>query len=84
MFSKFPNPLSDLSTDSNSRAYESAGCLILMYLLALGAAIITFIYNPEETPDSPVNRQILLDVPQKSSVNAQVISGDSRVHLQNL
>ena len=38
----------------------------------------------QETPETPKTRDILLTVPEESSVNAQVISGNNTVNIQNL
>jgi hypothetical protein len=40
--------------------------------------------KPQETPETPRTRDILLTVPEESSVNAQVTSGNNTVNLQNL
>lgn len=40
--------------------------------------------KPQETPETPASRDILLTVPEKSSVNVQVTSGNNTVNIQNL
>lgn len=82
----FPNPLGD-----SSRSYRaSSGDFVipLMFILAAGAVIITFaVPTPKESrevPESPGNRQVILDVPETSRVDAQVTSGNNTVNLQNL
>lgn len=40
--------------------------------------------KPQETPETPRTRDILLTVPQESSVNAQVTSGNNTVNLTDL
>jgi hypothetical protein len=40
--------------------------------------------KPQETPETPKTRDILLTVPEESSVNAQVTSGNNTVNIQNL
>lgn len=40
--------------------------------------------KPKEIPETPATRDILLRVPEKSSVNAQVTSGNNTINLQNL
>jgi hypothetical protein len=40
--------------------------------------------KPQETPETPRTRDILLTVPQESSVNAQVTSGDNTVNITDL
>lgn len=46
------------------------------------------VYNlaskPQETPETPRTRDILLTVPEKSSVNAQVTSENNTVNIENL
>jgi hypothetical protein len=55
-----------------------------MILPGLLAAGISLILTNSPVPESPRNRQIILDVPEKSSVNAQVTSQDNTINLQNL
>jgi hypothetical protein len=55
--------------------------MILPGLLAAGISLILANFP---VPESPRNRQIILDVPEKSSVNAQVTSQDNTINLQNL
>lgn len=38
----------------------------------------------QKTPETPATRDILLTVPEESSVNAQVTSGNNTVNIQNL
>lgn len=38
----------------------------------------------QETPEPPKTRDILLTVPEESSVNAQVTSGNNTVNIENL
>jgi hypothetical protein len=40
--------------------------------------------EPQEIPETPRTRDILLTVPEESSVNAQVTSGNNTVNLKNL
>lgn len=84
--SHFPNPLGDSSR--SSRASSGDFVIPLMLLLAAGAVIITFFVpaskEPKEFPESPGNRQVILDVPETSRVDAQVTSGNNTVNLQNL
>lgn len=40
--------------------------------------------NSQETPENSKTRDILLTVPEKSSVNAQVTSENNMVNIQNL
>lgn len=60
----------------------------LMFILAGGAVIINFYFPASEelgqVPESPGNRQIILDVPETSRVDAQVTSENTTLNLQNL
>lgn len=40
--------------------------------------------EPQETPETPATRDIHLTVPEESSVNAQVTSGNNTVNIENL
>lgn len=40
--------------------------------------------EPQETPEPPKTRDILLTVPEESSVNAQVTSDNNTVNIENL
>ena len=51
---------------------------------SLAAVICLILANFGETPESSGNRQIILDVPKTSQVDAQVISGNNTVNLKNL
>lgn len=78
----FPNPLGD----SPQRPPASPGVfsVFLMILPGLLAAGISLILANSPIPETPRNRQIILDVPEKSSVNAQVTSENNTVNLENL
>ena len=85
--SPIPNPLGDSSRKSRARfdAFEAVVLIFLMILPGIFAVFISLLFaNILEAPEFPRNRQIILDVPEKSSVNAQVTSGDNTVNLQNL
>lgn len=60
----------------------------LMFILAGGAVIINFYFPASESPqknhESLKNRQIILDVPKTSRVDAQVTSESTTLNLQNL
>lgn len=75
----FPNPLGDSSR--GPRAGSEDFVIPLMFLLAVGAVIINFSISASE---SPGNRQIILDVPETSRVDAQVTSENTIINLQNL
>lgn len=60
--------------------------LISLITLPWGLAVFIclIISNFGETPEPSGNRQIILDVPRSSQVDAQVISGNNTVNLKNL
>ena len=59
--------------------------IFLMVFPGLLAVFIPLILAElEGVPETPRNRQIILDVPEKSSVNAQVASENNTINLQNL
>lgn len=78
----FPNPLGDYPR--KSRASLGIFPVFLMILPGLLAAGISLILANSPIPETPRNRQIILDVPEKSSVNAQVTSENNTVNLENL
>ena len=85
MFS-FPNPLGDSSR--SSRASSGDFVIPLMLLLAAGAVIINFSIPAsgelQKNSEYQRNRQIILDVPETSRVDAQVTSENTTLNLQNL
>lgn len=78
----FPNPLGD--SPRKSRASLDVFPVFLMILPGLLAAGISLILANSPISETPRNRQIILDVPETSSVNAQVTSENNTVNLQNL
>lgn len=84
--SHFPNPLGDSSRSSReSRMNFDDFFIFLMILPGLLAVFIPLILvHLEGLPETPRNRQIILDVPEKSSVNAQVTFENNTINLQNL
>lgn len=80
--SPMPNPLGDYPR--KSPASLDVFPVFLMILPGLLAAGISLILTNSPVPESPRNRQIILDVPEKSSVNAQVTSENNTINLQNL
>lgn len=46
--------------------------------------VFHLVSKPQETPETPRTRDILLTVPEKSSVNAQVTSENNTVNFENL
>lgn len=83
--SPIPNPLGDSSSRTRFDAFETVVLIFLMILPGIFAVFIALLFaNVIEAPESPRSRQVILDVPEKSSVNAQVTSGDHTVNLKNL
>lgn len=84
--SSFPNPLGDSSR--SSRASSGDFVIPLMLLLAAGAVIINFSIPAsgelQKNSEYQRNRQIILDVPETSRVDAQVTSENTTLNLQNL
>lgn len=81
--SSFLNPLGDYPRKSQaSLDVFPVFLMILPGLLAAGISLI--LTNSEVHPESPENRQIILDVPRSSQVNAQVTSQNNTINLQNL
>lgn len=80
--SPFPNPLGDYPR--KSRASLDVFPVFLMILPGLLAAGISLILANSPIPETPRNRQIILNVPEKSSVNAQVTSENNTVNIENL
>ena len=78
----FPNPLGDYPR--KSRASLGVFPVFLMILPGLLAAGISLILANFPIPETPRNRQIILDVPETSQVDAQVTSQNNTINLQNL
>ena len=59
---------------------------VLIYLMILPTAFAAFAVLIKSAPsrEPSGNRQIILDVPRTSQVDAQVTSGNNTVNLQNL
>lgn len=83
--SPFPNPLGDSSRESGTSFDDSINdFLIFLMILPTTIAVFFHLAKSGEAPESPRNRQVILDVPETSRVDAQVTSGDNTVNLQNL
>lgn len=84
--SSFPNPLGDSSRRPRESRMDFDDFLIFLMILpgSLAVFISLILAHLEGVPESPRNRQIILDVPEKSSVNAQVTSENNTINLQNL
>ena len=68
---------------------SAAGVVIAFCFSAFGTLGIIYefhsLWNPEKHPEEhEKTRKVLILVPEKSSVNAQVTSGSNTVNLQNL
>ena len=82
--SSFPNPLGD-SSRARFDAFEAVVLIFLMILPGIFAVFIALLFaNIPEVSESPRNRQVILDVPQTSRVDAQVTSENTILNLQNL
>lgn len=82
--SPMPNPLGDYPRKYRKPPVTFDDVLIfLMFLPTVLAAFISLV-NSLKVPEPPKNRQIILDVPRTSRVDAQVTSQDNTINLQNL
>lgn len=83
--SPIPNPLGDSPRKSSVDSYDDFFFILLMSLpLSLGVFATLILSNTREVPEDSRTRQVILDVPETSRVDAQVTSGDNTVNLQNL
>lgn len=84
--SSFPNPLGDSSRESRKPLVNLDDFIIFLMTLpgSLAVLISLFLSNFGEVPAPSENRQIILDVPKTSQVDAQVTSGNNTVNLKNL
>lgn len=57
---------------------------IYLVILPTVLAALLHLLNSPKVPEPPRNRQIILDVPETSRVDAQVTSQDNTINLQNL
>lgn len=82
--SRIPNPLGDSSQESRESSVRLDD--IIIFLMVLPTAIAAFLHmlNSAPAPEAPKTRDILLTVPEESSVNAQVTSENNTVNLENL
>lgn len=82
--SSFPNPLGD-SPRAGFDLFEAVVLIFLMILPGILAVFISFLFaNIPEVSESPRNRQVILDVPESSQVDAQVTSQNTILNFQNL
>lgn len=93
--SSFPNPLGDSSQKSSASSddeffgpvysHDEFFVILIMALpITLGVFITLILTNTREIPEDSRTRQVILDVPETSRVDAQVTSGDNIVNFQNL
>lgn len=83
--SPIPNPLGDSSRESRTSFDDSLNdFLIFLMILPLAIAVFFHLAKSGEVSEFPRNRQVILDVPETSRVDAQVTSGNNTVNLQNL
>lgn len=82
----FPNPLGDSPRRSRESRMSSDDFFIFLIVFPglLAVFIPLILAELEGVPETPRNRQIILDVPESSSVNAQVTSENNTVNLENL
>jgi hypothetical protein len=82
--SRIPNPLGDSSRESRKSPVSFDELPIYLMILPTILAAFINLLNSVKVPEAPGNRQIILDVPRTSRVDAQVTSGNNTVNLQNL
>lgn len=93
--SPIPNPLGDSSGNSRPRgffksqsSFDAFVDVLLVFLMVLpgilAVSITLILSNFGDLPEHSRTRQVILDVPESSRVDAQVTSGDNTVNLQNL
>lgn len=82
--SPIPSSLED-SSRSRFNFFQDVLPIFLAILPGILAVFISLLFaNIQEVPESPKNRQVILDVPESSRVDAQVTSGNNTVNLKNL
>lgn len=83
--SPFPNPLGDYPRKSETSFDDSINdFIIFMMILPLTIAVFLHLAKSGEVSESPRNRQIILDVPETSRVDAQVTSENNTINLTDL
>lgn len=83
--SSIPNPLGDSSQKSPVSPYDEFFVISMIGLhITLGVFFTLILLNAGEAPEHFRTRQVIIDVPETSRVDAQVTSGNNTVNLQNL
>lgn len=83
--SSFPNPLGNFSRKSPVNSHDEFFVILMMALpITLGVFITLILTNTREVPEHSRTRQVILDVPETSRVDAQVTSENTTLNLQNL
>lgn len=83
--SPFPNPLGDSFRESRTSFDDSINnFLIFLMILPLTIAVFLHLAKSGEVSESSRVRQVILDVPETSRVDAQVTSENATLNLQNL
>ena len=76
------------SLEDSRVGFDAFEAVVLIFLMILPGILAVFIAlllaNIQEAPESPRSRQVILDVPETSRVDAQVTSGNNTVNLKNL
>ena len=80
----FPNPLGDSPRESRKPLVSFDDVLIYLMILPTALAALSFLLKSARVPEPSENRQIILDVPKASRVDAQVTSENNIINLQNL
>jgi hypothetical protein len=78
------NPLGDYPRKSRESSVRLDDIIIFLMVLPIGLAAFIHLLYAARVPESPKTRDILLTVPQESSVNAQVTSENNTVNITDL
>ncbi len=83
--SPIPNPLGDSFRESETSFDDSINnFLIFLMILPLAIAVFLHLTKSGEVSEHSRTRQVILDVPETSRVDAQVTSENTTLNLQNL
>lgn len=80
----FPKPLGDSSREPRKPLVIFDDVLIYLMILPTALAVLSFLLKSGRVPEPSENRQIILDVPKASRVDAQVTSENNIINLKNL